>query len=190
MPDERAIQGWVEEARAGSAEAFDGLARHFLPRLRRWALVRTGDPDEAEDVVQGTLVRAWSRIGSLGAPAAFSVWLYRITQTVAGDRVRRARSRLRTLERFRHAPGRERTQPPAEADCGELAELVRSFMEELSARQRAMMDLVDLQGMAPSEAAAMLGINENTARVHLLRARRRVRAQIVERRPDVVEDLR
>lgn len=193
-PVPQAIRGWIDEARAGSGPAFDALARHFLPRLRRWALVRTGDVDEAEDVVQATLVRAWSRLGSLDQPDAMSVWLYRILSNVTGERRRKARVRSRTLARLRSrlgpvsdlwaAPGFE------DATGRELTALVRTFMETLSARQRIMLDLVDLQGLTPAEAARMLEINENTARVHLHRARRRMRTRILESCPEALEDRR
>ncbi len=78
----------------------------------------------------------------------------------------------------------------SEAEDSELGPVVRKFLEELTERQRGMMDLVDLQGYTPMEAAEMLGINPNTARVHLLRARRHMRASLLARKPHVLEDLR
>ncbi len=140
-------------------------------------------------MVQGALVRAWSKIRSLEAESAISVWLYRIVQSVAGERTRKARSRVRAMKRMHDSrdPAPAGGTTPHGAD--ELAEVVRVFMRELSDRQRAMMDLVDLQGMAPSEAARMLDINESTARVHLLRARRRIRARILKSAPDLMEPL-
>ena len=59
----------------------------------------------------------------------------------------------------------------------------------LSDQQKAIMDLVDLQGIAPTDASVLLGLNPSTGRVHLLRARRRIRARILEARPSIVEDL-
>ena len=46
-------------------------------------------------------------------------------------------------------------------------------------RQREVFDLVDLQGLEPKEAAELLEMNPNTLRVHLLRARRRMRREML-----------
>ena len=46
-------------------------------------------------------------------------------------------------------------------------------------RQREVFDLVDLQGLDPKEAAELLEMNPNTVRVHLLRARRRMRREML-----------
>ena len=48
-------------------------------------------------------------------------------------------------------------------------------------RQREVFDLVDLQGLKPREAADLLEMNPNTLRVHLSRARRRMRKEMLAR---------
>ena len=188
--DSQAVQVWIQEAKRGDGPAFDRLARHYLPRIRRWALVRTGDPDEADEVVQRTLVQMYRKIGRFRGEAAFGSWLYRITANAAHGQVRSQQAKERLLDRLRAEP--VVTTPTVEPDLpGEaLKDLVAVFLTELSNRQREMMDLVDFQGFAPVEAAEMLGLNQNTARVHLLRARRQVRARILEEHPAFVEDVR
>lgn len=192
--DATAIREWIEAAQAGDRDAFDQLARHALPSLRRWALVRTGDPDDADEVVQRTLVKAYTAIDSLRGAGAFHGWLYTIMRNVAGELGRRAQSRDRALQRFEAARAQDAThqgqgRSPQSGEVTELADLVRTFLQELSGQQRAIMDLVDLQGMTPAEAGKMMGLKPSTARVHLLRARRRIRARILAVRPSIVEDL-
>jgi DNA-directed RNA polymerase specialized sigma24 family protein len=60
----------------------------------------------------------------------------------------------------------------------------------LPARQREVFDLIDLQGYSPAEAAHLLAMNGTTVRVHLLRARRRLRTRILEMHPHIMEDVR
>ena len=57
----------------------------------RWALVWTGDPDEAEDVAQQVLIRVDRSIGDFVARGRVTTWVYRITQNVLRDRERRVR---------------------------------------------------------------------------------------------------
>jgi RNA polymerase sigma-70 factor, ECF subfamily len=190
-PDSKAVVAWIQAAQSGDGEAFDRLAHHYLPRIRRWALVRTGDPDEADDVVQRTLVQMYRKIGGFRGAATFGSWLYRITANAALGRFRHGMAQERLLDRLRSQP--EDATSPFESEPegnGSLEALVWGFLVELSVRQREMMDLVDFQEYTPSEAAHMLGLNPNTARVHLLRARRRVRNWILEAHPTVVEGLR
>jgi len=183
------VSTWIREAKEGDDEAFDRLARHYLPRLRRWALVRTGDPDDAEDVVQRTLVSVYRKLDSFRAEADFGTWLYRITANSATALFRRRSSRGRALDRLRSLGGRPTAAAPAEPDEG-VVDLLRTFLTDLSERQREMMDLVDFQGRTPSEAAERLGLAPSTARVHLLRARRQIRERILEERPELAEGIR
>ena len=57
-------------------------------------------------------------------------------------------------------------------------QLIGTLLKELPMRQREVFDLVDLQGLKPAEAADLLEMNPQTVRVHLLRARRRMRREV------------
>ena len=57
--------------------------------------------------------------------------------------------------------------------------LIRTLMTELPVTQREVFDLVDLQGLKPVEAAEVLEMNPSTLRVQLMRARRRMRTEML-----------
>lgn len=180
----------VEGVRTGSPRAFDRLAREILPLVRRWALVRTGDPDDADDVAQRVLVRVHRGLPDFRGDARFTSWVYRITARTTADlhRSREARDRKRdALER--EAAVESSTLDPSEAVEGrELTGLVRRFFRDLTGTQREVFDLVDLQGYRPAEAADLLEMNANTVRVHLHRARRTLRAALLEVDPDLARE--
>lgn len=189
-PGSKLIESWVLRAQQGDREAFDRLARHFLPRIRRWALVRTGDPDDADEVVQRTLVQAFQKIRQCRTGARFGGWLYTITANAAKGLSRTRTARVQALDRFRATKeevGKPYVSGPHEDG---LSDLVRAFLVELTPRQREIMDLVDLQGYQPAEAAAQLGLEPATARVHLLRARRKIRARILRQHPSSIGEHR
>ncbi|MGH7481455.1 MAG: RNA polymerase sigma factor [Longimicrobiales bacterium] len=172
-------------ARAGDEAALNELIRRARPRVFRWALVVTGDADEAEDVVQDVAVAIVRRLDSFRG-GSFAGWLYRVTTNAARDAGRRKQRRPIRLLDVAH-PGfvSEPTVGPDALDAlvrGELASTLRRFLNGLPERQRVLMDLVDVQGHTAVEAAAMLGIEASTARVHLLRARRELRARLLEER--------
>ena len=85
-------------------------------------------------------------------------------------------------------------QPPEEIEvklaAGQVADLVRRLFTDLPEGQRTVFYLVDLQGYAPRDVAEMLEANPTTVRAHLLKARRAIRARLLEHHPEVVEEIR
>jgi RNA polymerase sigma-70 factor (ECF subfamily) len=179
----------IEGARAGDEAAFEDLVRRYYERIHRWALARTGDRDDADDVTQEVLVRLHRHIRRFDGRSRFSTWLYRLTLNAAADLHRKAERRRRLARRLeREPPPAPRAAEDAAAiESDEGVDLVRTFMEALSDRQRQVFDLVDLQGLSPVEVAEMLGTEPATVRSHLFRARRAIRRRILESRPDLVE---
>jgi len=188
-----AIGPLVERAQAGDPEGFEELVRHCQQQIYRWALVQTGDSDDAEDVTQEVLVRLHMGIRRFHARSRFTTWLFQVTRNAAAEFHRRRKSRQRRLERHRE---HEAIDAGLTTDCvdaahdGGLAGLVRSFLQGLPVRQREVLDLVDLQDYTPVEVSKMLKMNPVTVRAHLFRARRAMRERILERHPDLVEDYR
>jgi len=63
--------------------------------------------------------------------------------------------------------------------------IVRAYFDELPPRQRELIELIDTQGLTAAEAATLLGIEPETARVHLMRARRSIRSKMLESHPEM-----
>ncbi|HSU12977.1 RNA polymerase sigma factor [Longimicrobium sp.] len=185
------LDALAARARTGDEGAFAALANAVRDQVRRWALVRTGDPDDAEDVAQNVVIRLHRSLAAFEGRSRFATWLYRLTANAATEMARghARRTRLHDAAAVDHAGA-----SPAMADrIGEMenarmAALVRGFFAELPGRQREVFDLVDLQGHTPAEAAEMLEIEQSTARVHLLRARRAIRERILAAHPTLMDD--
>lgn len=162
--------------------AFDQLVGLCLPRLHRWALVATGDPDDADDVVQETLLRMHGSLAGFRGDCRFTTWLYRLMRSACGDFGRRASSLRRLREHIQEKAGSQSDQatPVPNIDNLRTAELVRYFWEELPPRQRQVLDLSDFQGCDAGEVAEMLGIEAVSVRAHLCKARRTIRRRILE----------
>jgi len=132
----------------------------------------------AEDVAQIALVRVHRAFAGFRGGSRFSTWLYRLVANIAHDETRRAGRHRRDQEAAtaRISPRNSLASPGADR----IAEILKVLLEQLSPRQRAAFELVDLQGFSGPEAAAMEGIEESTLRVHLARARSAVRTAIEE----------
>ena len=73
----------VDLARSGDPDALTTLIAAVQPRVYRWALGFTGDPDEADDVAQEAFVLMYRRLHQYRRQSSFDGWLYQITWRVA-----------------------------------------------------------------------------------------------------------
>jgi RNA polymerase sigma-70 factor, ECF subfamily len=192
-PDERELALIVDRARQGSAEAFEQLARRVRGHVRAWAMRITGDPDDAEDVAQLVLLRVRDRLGGFEGTSRFTTWLYRVTRNVALNRQRGELRRARLLEAHGEtmlgaAPSEVLERVEVEERAG-AARLALACLESLPSRQREIFELSDLAGLTSPEIAERLGIDAVTVRVHLMKARRAVRARMLAQHPRLLKEL-
>ena len=82
----------VSRARSGDSIAFEKLVSPLRDRIYWRALKAMKDPDEADDIVQEAIIRAYTRLETFRGDSRFSTWLY----TVASNCIR---MRLRTIKR-------------------------------------------------------------------------------------------
>ena len=83
----------VARARAGDRDAFQVLVERHSRPLFSLAFRMTGNEQDAEDVVQETLLRAYRKIEKFDERASFRTWLYRITVNCSLDLVRARKRR-------------------------------------------------------------------------------------------------
>ena len=176
---EREERELVARAREGDREAFGELVWRHQDAVYTLALRLVGR-DLAADVAQEALLRAWRAMPRFRGDAAFSTWMYRITVNSAWTmRKRVARHQTQPLE----DDVEDRGLRPERA--GELADIragLTRAVAALTAGQRAVLVLRDVQGWSNAEVARELGITETTAKVRLHRARRRLRVLLEEGR--------
>lgn len=168
---------WLQLARAaqgGGSAPVDRLLTTLRPRVVAWARGLTGDFDAAEDLVQEVLLRVEAVLPEWGA-GGFLPWVHRITVNLFRDRSR-VQNRRAELMAKRAESGRN----PHVAQDVDPVGAVATFVTELSEAQRTAFQLVDLDGWSIAEVASAMGVAEPTVRVHLMRARRTVRARILE----------
>lgn len=184
MLSDREMLDLARRAGKGERGARERLAGARRPLVCRWALVMTGDPDDAEDVAQLVLMKTLTSIASFDGRSRVTSWVYRITRNASLDLQRTRRQEQRLAEKaewLTAACTPPPTDPLDEIEMERTLRLIRALVTELPMMQREVFDLVDLQGLRPGEAARLLEMNPNTLRVHLLRARRRMRKEMLGR---------
>lgn len=172
-------------ASAGDDAAFTSLVTRFQPAVFRWSLTFARDPDEAEDIAQEVFVRVHRQIGNYRSDGPLEAWLYRITRRTASQ-LRRKRGRRGRLALSPAArPDREvyTTDPGGRVDRQRAADIIRELFAELPRRQREVFDLVDLQGLSPSEVADRTGMKPVSVRANLFKARKAIRDGLLATHP-------
>jgi RNA polymerase sigma-70 factor (ECF subfamily) len=148
-----------------------------LPRLRRYARALLGDRAAADDLVQDTLERAWSRFAQWRAGSDLRAWLFGIMHNLRVDQLRRGIVSTQSLD----DDACQVATRPTQSDRLELMDIERS-LKQLPDEQREVLLLVALEEMSYADIAAALGIPIGTVMSRLSRGRERLR-QVMEGRP-------
>jgi RNA polymerase sigma factor (sigma-70 family) len=159
----------VVAALGGDPAAFARLVEQN--RVRVEAVVARMVGDEAEDLVQEALLRAYLSLTQLRDPARFGTWLCQIAINLAKMRLRR-----RALEA--RVPAEPRPTRGAGPDEWELLDLVRDGLAALPAGQREAVLLHYIDGLSCEEIADLLDSSPGAIRVRLHRARRQLYEQL------------
>ena len=177
-------------ARDGDPAAFRILIRRhdrYLYRIARSVLL---DDHEAEDVVQETYVRAFTRLVDFRGDASLSTWLTRIALNEALKR-RRRRRRTVPLEVIDVAPHcavqinqSPMVAPDQDPERATAQHQIRRFLEraidDLPEAFRTVFVMRDIEEATTAETATLLGIRQQTVKTRLHRARRMLRAALGE----------
>jgi RNA polymerase sigma-70 factor, ECF subfamily len=162
-------------------EAFDLYVVPEIEVLYRVARSITRNPTDAEDLVQDTMLRAYRAILRFDGrhPRA---WLLTIMRNAQINRVRRKRPELlrdpdATMERLADEDSRD-LGPEALVVESEYDAAVEKAVNALPEKFRAVIDLVDIQGLSYAEAAEIVDVPTGTVMSRLHRARTRVRKHL------------
>jgi len=168
----------VAKARGGDHEAFRTLVERHSRSIYRLAYRMTGRPEDAEDVVQETLVRAYRQLSRFESRANFATWLYRIGFNCAIDymRARPHRESTEPHETLDRMPAGGHT--PSMDDlvyAGEISERVQEALNELSAQERAAFLMRHYHGCSIDEICSALDLKSNAAKHSIFRAVKKMR---------------
>jgi RNA polymerase sigma-70 factor (ECF subfamily) len=129
-----------------------------------------GDRAAADDLVQDTLERAWSRLHQWRAGSDMRAWLFGIMHNLRVDQLRRPRLSTQSMDTDDYqVPTR-----PTQSDALELRDL-ESALDHLADEQREILLLVALEEMSYADIAISLGIPVGTVMSRLSRGRERLR---------------
>jgi RNA polymerase sigma-70 factor (ECF subfamily) len=156
-------------AARGDTAAFERLYHRYYERVHTLARRMVG-PDDADDAAQDAFFRAWTKLASYRADAAFTTWLHRVALNVLIRRASRVRLTAQTTVSI---ADQAILAPPSSTDASLDLE---SALAMLPPDFRVPVVLHDLEGYSHEEIGRLLGISLTAARMRLYRARLMLRA--------------
>ena len=166
-------QQLAEQVRKGSEEAFVRLIRRHERSLARLIRYRTGCGDQVQDVLQETLVHAWSGLRR-DTPRDVRAWLLQVARNRCRDYFRSTQRRELFVETEVLAPMVTRFGV-AKARQREAAADIVEAMEEVPDRERAALQAFYLDGLSIAEIAARHRCPDGTVKRRLSHGRDRIR---------------
>ena len=181
----------VRDAQAGDHAAFERAIGPYRQELHRHCYRMTGSVDDADDILQETLFRAWRSLGTYAGRSPFRAWLYRIATNRSIDSLgAKHRQEIAVswdgqdegLEPMWLQPYHPETDPAAMTEQREdLAIAFVVAIQRLPPKQRAALLLRDILGFSIPDAAHALDTTEAATNSALQRARANMPAHLPDR---------
>jgi RNA polymerase sigma-70 factor (ECF subfamily) len=184
MPNET-DQALLDRARAGDAQALEQLLERHQAQVYRFGMKMCGDPEDAKDVLQETLLAMARGVRDFRGASSISTWLYTIARSFC----------IKKHRKSKFAPADERSLDADGApEEPQLADDAKSPEEVLAGKQiehaleqalgalepiyREVLVLRDIEGLTAPEVADVLGVTVQAVKSRLHRARLSVRARL------------
>jgi RNA polymerase sigma-70 factor (ECF subfamily) len=184
-PDDRQL---VQTIREGDTEAFEQLVRRKTSKVYALCYRIIGNAEDAKDISQLVFIKLWENIEKYDSKYAFDTWLYRMVTNVAIDFIRNRQSRENAIN-----SNLRLVKTSTDAEQGlvfqhkEIENVFNDVASALSPKQKTIFVMREMEDLASSEIAKILGCRESTVRNHLFNARKIMQLQLQKRYPEYAQ---
>lgn len=172
----------IKKARNGDKEAFGKLVMHHQQYAFNLAFRIVCNEDDARDIVQDSFIKIWKNMKLYLPKIKFTTWMYKIVTNTAIDHLR-SNKKLDTVNTEDFFDRHDQTNaitPETLLNNKEIGQLISSFADALSEKQRLVFVLRDLQGLSSSEVEAILDLPETSVKSNLYHARKAIGEKLHE----------
>ena len=171
----------IHRAQQGDVSAFEELVRAHQKRVLSIVAGILRWNEDVEDISQQVFLKVFLALKRFDGRSSFSTWLYKIAVNETYDYLRKKKARKLVYEADLSMEQEERLSAAvpdqrhaAADDRSEAQQAVERLLAELSPEERLMIILKEVEGYSVEEISEALGINQNTVKVRMFRARRRL----------------
>jgi RNA polymerase sigma-70 factor, ECF subfamily len=174
-PAETTDESLVRDTLAGNDRAYAELVSRHKSRVFGTCSRFARDSQELDELCQEVFVKAWRKLRSFRGDAPFEHWLARITITSCYDFLRRERRHRETVSIDDSVYELRDSGVDAAVSAGRARELLDWAMRQLSADERLILTLLEIEERPVREISATTGWSESNVKVRAFRARAKLR---------------
>lgn len=174
----------VRRAQSGDEDAYEELVRSHQHRIYGLCYHLTSNHEDAADLAQDAMIKAWKALRSFKGDSSFYTWLYRIAYNTVLNHLKQRRNRTPHLSlddldfNAEHTPELleliSTITPRRDVSLAELHQKLNEAMLRLSEEHRTVVTLHDIQGLPHDTIAEILQCNPGTVRSRLHYARQQL----------------
>ena len=168
---------------AGETHAFERFVEHFRSKIFHYSWLMCGQPDDAEEVAQETLLKVFQNFHQLREPEHVRAWIFRIAKNAC--LIKRRKSMFAPQDEVSIddlAPASEITDtarlPDEELNRGEVRAVLHQVITEFPPAYRSVVVLRELEQLSTEETAQILDLTTDTVKTRLHRARAAMRQKL------------
>lgn len=177
----------LDALRSGDRAEFALLVEAYYEMIYRLAIKMVNNPQDAEDILQETFIKAYRHLKNFDGRSSLSTWLYRIATNEALMFLRRQKPDTVSVDESLDT-GEGEVEPLQIIDWSSLPEeelmsaeaqvYLDKAVDKLSPSLRVVFVLRDIQGLSTRETAEVLDISETAVKTRLSRARLQLREEL------------
>ena len=184
---EQSESALVTAAKAGDYDAFEQLVNRYEHKIYRLGLNITGNPEDAEDVLQEAFLKAFENLPRFREDSRFYTWIVRIAVNQALMKLRKRRSDKSVslddpIEESGEVIPRDfadwKPNPEQLMGRSETREILEKAVQALPPSFRTVFMLRDVEELSTEETADVLGLTISAVKARLFRARLRLREEL------------
>jgi RNA polymerase sigma-70 factor, ECF subfamily len=177
----------LKALQAGDRAEFARFVEAYSGIIYRLAIKMVSNPQDAEDVLQETFIKAFRHISGFDGRSKLSTWLYRIATNEALMLLRRRKHNFLSIDEPINSPEEEQEPlqiidwcclPEDELMSTEARKYLDQAIEELPTSLRVVFLLREIEGLSTQETAEVLSLSETAVKTRLSRARMRLREKL------------
>ncbi len=167
-------QDWIRAAVKGDLQAYGQLVHLHQDMVFSLSLTLLKDRQDAEDLSQDVLVKAYRMLPQFKGLAPFKGWLYRITYHEGLNRLKKIRRQRSTLD-LNDQVGNAHTETTGALDELEAADkrkMIRQALDHLAPEDQVLVQAYYFEEMSIREICGISGLSESNIKIKLYRSRK------------------
>ena len=169
---------------SGDEGAYVELVNRYKDRLLNFVFQFLGDIEQAEDVVQDTMLRLYEKKHYYKEIAKFSTWLYTIAKNLANTELRKRKQRKTTLLSQFSKDDKMYDLPSNDNEVGQeiqteiVSKIIREAVDQLSEKFKTVITLRDIQQLSYEDISEIIDVPIGTVKSRINRARLQLQVEL------------